>query len=74
MPDSDSNANNTQTEGGRSATSCSLRDATIAVLGGVVAISPDLYTEALEQIAEMSGRENTAEMWQEVNAILQTLN
>lgn len=53
--------------------SCSLREATIAVLGGVAAISEDLYTDALEQIAEMSGRENTAEMWQDVDAILNSL-
>lgn len=58
---------------GSDASACSLRSAVISTLGGVAAISEDLYTDAMEEIALKAGRENDGDLWQEVGIILESL-
>lgn len=47
----------------------SLIEAYDHILGGVMAISPDLYKTALEKIAEMTGRENNEQFQLEIAEI-----
>ncbi len=49
--------------------SCSLRDAYNIVLGGVMAISPELYSQALRKMAQLMGRVNDDAFQKEVVAI-----
>ena len=61
------------TEEGLPASRCSLRAVVISTLGGVAAISEDLYTDAMEEIASKAGRECDGDLWQEVGLILESL-
>lgn len=49
-----------------------LDDACRIILGGVGAISPSLYKEALDKIAEMTGRTNDDQFKNDVTEILRT--
>lgn len=44
----------------------SIKESYLAVLGGVMAISPELYNSALDQMAKMTGRTNDAQFQLEV--------
>lgn len=54
------------------ATHCSLDDACWMVLGGVGAMSPELYGQALDKIAEMTGRVHDAQFRCDVTDVLMT--
>lgn len=50
-----------------------LQDAYMAILGGVMAISPDLYDKALDKIARLSGRTNDEKFKKEVYEISKSM-
>lgn len=49
-----------------------LEQACLMVLGGVGAISPELYGEALKEIAELTGRELDTQFKRDVAGVLAT--
>lgn len=49
---------------------CSLDCACRIVLGGVMAISPELYGQSLDKIAEMTGRVNDQQFRSDVIGVL----
>lgn len=51
----------------------SIEAASDLVLGSVMAVSPELYIEMLDKIAELTGREVNKEFVQEVLGYLMTL-
>lgn len=52
---------------------CLLRDAYLAVLGGVGALSPEHYLSALRRVAELAGREYDIDFRSEIRQIESSL-